>query len=161
MELLSRAYVQAVAAVAGCTSARPDPDYGSDLTLRRVDRVGPVFRIVGRNLDIQIKSTTGATVTPTEIVYDLDARAYNLLRHSTHAAPLYLVLAVLPPDPNQWLAQGEDRMELRRCAYWHSLRRAPAVPNTGTVRVHIPRENQFTPAALARITDAIVREEDV
>ncbi|QJW95019.1 DUF4365 domain-containing protein [Frigoriglobus tundricola] len=161
MEHLSRAYVQAVAAVAGCTCARPEQDYGSDLTLRRVERVGNAFMLVGRNLDLQLKSTTTATFTTDEVVYDLDIRAYNNLRRATHGAPLYLVLFVMPPDQGEWMAQSEDRLELRHCAYWLSLRRAPAVPNTSTVRVGIPRQNRFTPEALSRIMDAIRRQEDL
>jgi len=34
------------------------------------------------------------------------------------------------------------------------------VPNTATVRVRIPRQNQFTPQALERIMEAISNEED-
>ena len=161
MEQLSRAYAQAVAAVAGCTCALPETDYGSDLTLRRIERAGGVFRPVGRNLDVQLKSTKNATLTADEVIYDLDARAYNILRHATHAAPLYLVLLVMPSDRGEWIAQSEDQLELRRCAYWLSLRRAPAVPNTTSVRIRIPRQNQFTPAALERIMEAIINEEDV
>jgi hypothetical protein len=160
MEALSRAYAQAIAAMAGCTCAQPETDYGVDMTLRQIGRVGPMFRPVSRNLDIQLKSTTDAILTATEVVHDLEARAYNILRHATHAAPLYLVLLVLPPDRAEWISQSEDRLELRRCAYWMSLRRAPAVANTTSVRIHIPRQNQFTPAALTRIMEALIREED-
>ena len=161
IEQLSRAYAQAVAAVCGCTYARPESDYGTDMTLHRIEHVGGVFRPVGRNLDIQLKSTTKAIITDDEVIHDLDARAYNILRHATHGAPLYLVLLVMPPDPAEWIGQNEERLELRRCAYWLSLRRAPAVPNTRSVRVRIPRQNQFTPAALTRIMEAIINEEDV
>lgn len=161
MEGLSRAYVQAVAAVSGCTCARPEPDYGCDLTLRQIVKIGSEFRPTGRGLDIQLKSTTGATLTTTDVVYDLDVRAYNLLRRATHDAPLYLVLFVLPASPDEWLSQTEQRFELRHCAYWLSLRRRPAVRNTKTIRIHIPRQNQFTPIALARIMEAIRRQEDV
>ena len=120
-----------------------------------------MFRPVGRNLDIQLKSTTKAILTDDEVIHDLDARAYNILRHATHGAPLYLVLFVMPPDPAEWVAQDEERLELRHCAYWLSLRRARAVPNTRSVRVRIPRRNQFTPAALTRIMEALTHEEDV
>jgi hypothetical protein len=160
MEQLSRAYVQAVAAVAGCTCARPETDYGCDLTLRRIERIGAEFRPTGRNLDIQLKSTSGATLAQDEVVYDLDARAYGLLRRSTRRSPFYLILLVLPPVPAEWLFQSEERLELRRCAYWYSLRGFPAVSNASTVRVRIPRQNQFTPTALVRIMEAAAQEED-
>jgi hypothetical protein len=161
MEQLSRAYVQAVAAMAHCTCARPEQDYGVDLTIRLVEEVGGMIRPVGRNLDLQLKSTINATLTASEVVYDLDLRAYNILRKSTRRAPIFLVLLVLPPDQNNWLAHTEDRLEVRRCAYWLSLRGAVAVPNTRSVRVRIPRQNQFTPDALARIMEAAANEEDV
>jgi hypothetical protein len=131
------------------------------MTLRRIDYAGGMFRPVGRNLDIQLKSTTKATLTVNEVIYDLDVRAYNILRHATHAAPLYLVLFVMPSDETKWLTHNEDQLELRHCAYWRSLRRARAVTNTKTVRVRIPRQNQFTPAAQVRIMEALVNEEDL
>ncbi len=71
MEQLSRVYVQAVAAMCGCTTARPEPDYGVDLTLRRVRPVGDALMSVGRGLDLQLKSTTAATVTADEVIHDL------------------------------------------------------------------------------------------
>lgn len=160
MEGLSRAYVQAVAAACGCTCARPEPDYGSDLILRRVTRRGSEYQPVGRALDVQLKSTTAATLTVDEVVYDLDVRAYRLLRRSTRRVPFYLVLFALPASAADWLDHSEDRLALRGCAYWLSLRGFPAVPNTASVRVRIPRQNQFTPTALVRIMEAAANEED-
>lgn len=159
MEQLSRAYVHAVAAVCGCTCARPDPDYGIDLSLQRVKPVAGDLMPIGRPLDLQLKSTTTAMVETDRVVYDLDRRAYDLVRRATRTAPRYLVLLVLPAT--DWLGHSEQQLELRGCAYWMSLRREPAVPNTSTVRIRIPRANQFPPAALERIMDAIRREEAV
>lgn len=161
MEQLSRVYVQAVCAVAGCSCARPEPDYGCDLTIRQVARLGTAFRPVGRNLDLQLRGTTTATRTETEIVYDLDVRTYDLLRTATHAAPLLLVLYVLPQEPPEWLVQTEDQLVLKHCAYGLSLRREPAIPNRSSVRVRVPRENRFTPEALLRIMEAVRKQESV
>jgi hypothetical protein len=161
MEQLSRAYVQAVAAMCGCTCARPEPDYGVDLTIRRVNRIGDRLIPVGRSLNLQLKSTIAALREPRHIAYDLEVRAYDLLRRSTRSAPIYLVLLVMPPDPGEWLNSTEDRLELRRCAYWLSLRQKRSVSNARTKTIRIPRENQFTPSELGRIMDAIQQEEDV
>src|SRR5262245_47604173 len=122
--------------------ARPETDYGSDMTLRLVREIAGILMPLGRNLDIQLKSTTSATLTANEVIYDLDERAYTILRRATHTAPMYLVLFVMPKDQAEWLAHSEDRLELRHCAYWLSLRRA-AVANTASVRIRIPRQNQF------------------
>jgi hypothetical protein len=112
-------------------------------------------------LHLQLKSIAGATLTATEIVYDLKADAYDSLRRSTRSSPAILVLLTLPGNREEWLNHTEERLELRGCAYWLSLRGYPVRPNTSTVRIRIPRVNQFTPAALARIMEAIRRQEDV
>jgi hypothetical protein len=162
MEQLSRAYVQAVAAVCGCRWSIPVPDYGVDVNLRRVMRRGGRYREVGPSLYLQLKSTTvPAAITPEHVSYDLDVGAYNILRNTTRDSPSLLVLLVLPTDRVTWVDHTEDRLELRRCAYWLSLRRQPVVSNVATVRIQIPRTNQFTPGQLERIMEIIQRKEDV
>ena len=162
MEQLSRAYVQAVAAVCGCRWSLPVPDYGVDLDLRQVDRQREQWGEFGPILSVQLKSTTApAAVTNDHVVYDQDVRSYDLLRRSTRTAPRILILLLLPQDRAEWVNHTEDRLELRRCAYYLSLWRRPAVANTTTIRLQIPRRNQFTPASLARIMEAIRNLEDV
>jgi hypothetical protein len=161
MEQLSRAYVQAVAAVCGCTCARPEPDYGHDLTLCAVQFQGGEFTPRGRSLDLQLKSSTAADVTAGEVTFDLSVRAYNLLRRSTKYAPALLVLVLLSPNRDDWLEHAEERLSIRGRAYWLSLRGAPAVANTSTVRVRIPRVNLFTPGELSRIMTVLQQEGDL
>jgi hypothetical protein len=161
MEQLSRAYAQAIAAMAGCRSARPEPDYGIDLSLRQVVHRRGRWREEGSVLDLQLKSEAGATLTPTHVIHDLKADAYDLLRRATRNSPAILVLLVLPVNRADWIDYSEDRLELRKCAYWLSLRGFAARSNTSTVRIEIPRVNQFTPAALERIMEAIRRREDL
>jgi hypothetical protein len=161
MEQLSRAYVQAVAAVCGCTCARPEPDYGHDLTLREVQSRRGEYGPWGRSLDLQLKSTTTAEMTAGEVVYDLPVRAYNMLRRATKHAPALLVLVVLPPSRGDWLAHEENRLSICGAAYWLSLRGAAAVTNTSTVRVRIPRVNLFTPAELTRIMTVLQQRGDL
>jgi hypothetical protein len=162
MEQLSRAYVQAVAAVCGCRWSIPVPDYGVDVNLRRVVRKRGRYREAGPSLYLHLKSTTvPAAVNPDHVSYDLDVGAYNILRSATRDSPSLLVLLVMPPDRVAWVNHTEDRLELRRCAYWLSLRRQPVVPNTATLRIQIPRQNQFTPEQLERIMQSIQRKEDV
>ncbi len=161
MEQLSRAYAQAVAAVCGCRWSVPTPDYGVDLSLRTVRFGRGRWRETGVPLDLQLRSTTGAALTADHVVYDLDADTYDTLRRATRPSPAILLLLVLPLDRADWLSHTEDRLELRRCAYWYSLRGQPARANTSSVRVRIPRANQFTPAALERIMELIRRRRNV
>ena len=76
-EALCRAYVQAVAAQAGLLWGKTEPDYGVDLSLRSVGIQENRRRDVGVQIDLQLKSTTRAVVTDTEVRYDLDVQTYN------------------------------------------------------------------------------------
>ena len=95
---------------------------------------------------------------PEDIIYELDIRTYDILRRSTHIAPMFLVLLVMPVEEGEWLSHSEERLEIRRCAYWLSLRQMGPVRNVKSINVHIPRENQFTPRALGTLIDAVQGE---
>lgn len=155
-EALSLAYVQAIAAHAGVTLARPGHDYGIDLTLREVGEAHGQYLDTGIALDVQLKSTTVATREPDGVTFDLDARAYDLLRADAAGSPRVLVLLALPADEADWLSQTADELVLRHAAYWLSLRGQPASRNRRSVRVRIPGENLFTAVELGRIM-ALVR----
>src|SRR5205823_3098312 len=96
-EALSLAYVKVIAAFSGMTYSNRSKDYGIDLTLHDVQRRGPRFFETGLHLDIQVKSTTAATVTAADIGYDLAVKNYDDLRCETDQ-PRILALMVLPPD---------------------------------------------------------------
>jgi hypothetical protein len=75
------------------------------------------------------------------------------------ATPFILVLLTLTPARTDWLSHTEEKLELRGCAYWLSLRGQAASPNKVSIRVRIPRTNQFTPAGLGQIMETIRRRE--
>lgn len=87
------------------------------------------------------------------VVYDLDVRAYNLLRLETVYRPCYLVLLVLPEDESRWLTQSVDELVLRRCAYGISLRGASVTSNVQTIRITIPQSDVFSPQLVQRWMD--------
>src|SRR5438477_12171958 len=97
-QALSRAYVRAIAAHAGVICGDLGQDYGIDMFLRTVPVVGHRYTDSGDQLDLQLKSTTRARLTGAEVSYDLDVRAYNVLRVETRTCPRILVLLVLPED---------------------------------------------------------------
>ena len=147
-EALSRAYVLAVAAQAGLLSSRPDPDYGIDLSLRAVEIHNRRHADTSVQIDLQLRSTTRASVTETAVTYDLDVDTYNALRTASAGCPRYLVLYVMPEDESEWLSQSPIELCLRHCAYWLSLDGTPATTAVSTIRVAIPLANVFSADAL-------------
>jgi hypothetical protein len=147
-EALCRAYVLAIAAQAGVSWSKPDPDYGTDLSLRLVSPVDGRLRDAGAQIDLQLRSTTRAIVSETEVMYDLDVDTYNNLRNVDRPNLLFLVLLAMPPDEALWLSQDLEQLCLRHCAYWISLRGFPPTPATRSIRITIPRRNIFSVEAL-------------
>lgn len=150
-EGLSRAYVQAIAALGGYSSSTPTPDYGIDLTLHEVAVVGRRRIESGRRLDVQAKASTGARVKGDYLCYDVSVRDYETLRFAGAAVRRILVVLVLPPLEKDWLLQTTERLVLRDCAYWMSLRDWPATRNRRSIRLFVPLVNVFSVEALREI----------
>jgi hypothetical protein len=152
-EALSRAYVRAVAARAGIICGSTENDLGFDLFLRSVEIHGQQLWDGGPQLDVQLKSTSRADVRETVVVYDLEVRAYNILRQENASRPRILVVLILPEDESEWTSQTEEALILRRCAYWMSLRGAGPTTAQASVRILIPRANVFSVQALQTLMD--------
>lgn len=154
-EALCRSYVLAIAAQAGVIWSKPDCDYGIDLSLRLVSAQENRQRDVGTQLDLQLKSTTRAIVTETEVTYDLEIDAYNDLRNVTRPCPVILVLLVMPADEALWLSQTTEQLVVRHCVYWISLKGRPPISATRTTRIAIPRTNVFSVEALTTLLQGV------
>jgi Domain of unknown function (DUF4365) len=155
MEALARAYLQALAAQAGLSHSTPDFDYGIDISLRSVDHVGGKYLDSGVQVDIQLRSTTRASRTSQEIVFDLDVRTFNHLCGTRWNKPRILVLLVLPDDEAEWLVQSAKELSIRECAYWLSLQGMTTSEAASSVRVRIPIGNMLTVAALRDMMDRV------
>jgi hypothetical protein len=150
-EALSRTYVRAIAAQAGVICSEPEQDYGIDMCLRTVRVRGHRHTDASGQVDVQVKSTTQATVTATHIVYDLEVKNYEDLREEGENCPRLLVVFVMPEDESQWLSQSLEELVLRHCAYWISLEGFPPTHATTTIRITIPRANIFSAEALRNL----------
>ena len=136
-EQLSLSYVRSVVFRAGFRLSTPDvDDHGIDGTI-----VNPERRGINR-VDFQLKATTKYGIGPTAISYDLRVEDYNRLTLDDDV-PRILILFIMPDDEEQWLAQSEDEICLRKCAYWVSLMGLPPSSNSSTVRVSVPSANVF------------------
>jgi hypothetical protein len=154
-EALSRAYVRAVAALAGAICSEPDQDFGIDLCLRFVRQRGQRYADASGQVDLQVKSTKRAAVGAAEVFYDLDVKNYDDLREPGDNCPRLLVVLVLPEDEVQWLSQSPEELVLRHCAYWVSLEGAPPTTATTTVRIAIPRGNVFSVEAVQTMLERL------
>jgi Domain of unknown function (DUF4365) len=147
-EALCRAYVRAIAAQAGLICSEPEEDYGIDLCLRAIRRRGPRLADVGAQLDLQLKSTTRARVSDSEVLFDLETKTYDDLRETGDNVPRILVVLVMPVDESRWISQSPEELVLRGGAYWLSLEGYPSTKAARTVRITIPRSQVFSVQAV-------------
>jgi hypothetical protein len=157
LEQLSRAYVRAVAAVAGLAVYEPEVDHDS-IDLGLAARGGP-GTIRSPRLEIQLKATRQDLLRDDGIHYPLKLKNYEDLRGSDLLVPRILVLVLVPPEPGDWLSQSEDELVLRRCGYWLSLHEQPPTASTSSVVVVLPSVNLFTVEAVHGIMERISRQE--
>jgi hypothetical protein len=159
-EALSRAYVRAVAARTGVICVESTQDFGIDLFLRAVSVRDGEYADTGPQLDVQLKSTMRAALRDAQVIYDLEVRAYNVLREAAVAPiPRILVLMVLPEDESQWTTQTVDELVLRRCAYWLSLRGAQPTAAHTTTRIAVPCTQVFSAEAITELMSRLKQGE--
>jgi hypothetical protein len=136
-EALSRAYVAAVTAGAGYTTALMDFDRdGVDIQIRAGGSMRP-------SLDIQLKATINLGERTNAVFhFPLKRRNYDLLREQT-MTPRILVVLDLPRDEADWLSVTQDQLVMRRCGYWVSLAGAKETENKESVTILVQAANRF------------------
>ncbi|HEX4710442.1 DUF4365 domain-containing protein [Phenylobacterium sp.] len=140
-EAFSRAYISALAAGAGYTTAQPDLDRDS------VDVIVCAGGDVRPQVAAQLKATINLREVSGDYRFTLKMKNYNDLRVPT-MVPRILVVLHLPRDEPDWLTIAPDQLTLRHCAYWTSLRGQPEVIGQDTVTVPVPSANLLTVASL-------------
>jgi hypothetical protein len=152
-EQYSRAYLLAVAAVAGFSWSQPSVDDDSvDLTLHQRGGGGSVR---SPRLDVQLKCKAAPTPTESEFSLSIKLKNYDDLRDPTVLVPRILVVVLVPDDLGDWLAHSEAELALRRCAYWVSLRGLPPSTNKTGQTVTLQRQQTFNVQSLRGIMGRI------
>jgi len=143
-EGLSRAYVTAVAHMAGMNCANSEHDYGIDGSLIDV-RVLPNGRRCesGFKIDFQLKATINMDIHESKIHFPLEAKNYNDLVEVDVGTPRILIVYFMPESQEDWLSLTKEHLILKHCAWWCSLRGLPATTNTSTRTVEIPMNQVF------------------
>jgi hypothetical protein len=153
---LSYAYLHAVASHAGmaCSvSNRHEDNNGIDANLTAW---GP-FVSGGYLTEVTIKVQLKATICMPagegdNLSYFLKGvDRYNDLRAETVSNARILVVLFLPPDAEMWLEHTSEQLALLRCAYWQSLRGAPATLNSSGATVKLPIGQQFDAQSLKNL----------
>lgn len=154
-EEFSNAFVQAVVSAAGYTLAKPSVDDDSvDWMIAASKKTGE-FR--SPRLELQLKSTSNVEIRNAVLPFPLKLKNYDELRPTNFLVPRILVVVLLPDNVDQWLELSEERLVLRHCAYWTSLRGREEVDNDYQVTVHLPEEQKFDVQSLSSIMSAISR----
>lgn len=154
-ELLSVSYVSAVVAHAGFTPSSVAHDFGIDMGVHKLGVMNDDTIVdLGSVLNLQLKATINWAADKSDIIYDLDAIAYNKLIFSREnsSTPCVLVLCCLPKEHLDWLHICEDQLAIRKCCYWHYLE-GNSTPNSSSQRIRIPRNQILTSTALKDIID--------
>jgi hypothetical protein len=152
-EQFSNAYLCAVAAAAGFQSYKPLPDV--DKTDWVIAAPGPKGTVRSPKVEVQLKCTSRDVLRDDHLTFSIDVETYDDLRDPSHMIPRILAVVIVPEDVREWLAHSEERLELRHCGYWASLREQPETDNSTSVTVHIPRSQQFTVESLTEILERI------
>lgn len=148
-ERLNLAYVHAVAGRAGVNVEHSIHDYGVDGSFRAVQVVEGRHIQTGFPVDFQLKATVNWRFDSDRVVYDLDARAHDMMvTRERSAVPLVLILMCLPEDERLWLRATERALLIKNSCYWHWLQAGPPSGNSSSVRVRIPRANLLTSESL-------------
>jgi Domain of unknown function (DUF4365) len=148
---LATAYIQAVAATAGCTIAIQRKDYGIDGTLRYVTPSDDGFHETGFPVDFQLKGTSIDEADGDEVVFDLKVANYNkIVARSPKSAPYYLLLICFPHGPVEWCRVSDEELVLAARAYWWTEVGARALLRS-TKRIRIPNTQRLSNDAIVRM----------
>lgn len=158
-EAFSSAYIQAVAAVAGCSIASPKPD-NDKLDWLIGSRVRGL-KFTKPYLCVQAKCLLSGLAEGEHIPYSLDIETYDNLRDEQVSIPRILVVVLAPKSFSKWLVQSEQQLAMSHCGYWLSLKGLPEFPEQDSRVVHLPRLNVFSPLSLQSMMTRISNGEDL
>jgi len=163
---LSYAYLHAVAShasVACQVASRMHDGLGIDAMLTLRHDFGPPAILTDITLHLQLKATTRTPVhNDGRFSYFLkDAQEYERLRKASSLPPRLLAVLFLPTPQADWLTCAAEQLVLRKCAYWTSLRGAPASKNDSGQTVYLPDTQVLSPDGLRALFERVAHQEEL
>lgn len=157
-EEFSYSYVWAISATAGFVFELARVDRNSiDCRFRALDSTHKKAPAI----EVQMKCTSKLDFDGDDVKFVLPVNNYNHLRARV-IVPRILIVVHVPEVAADWLVSGgEQKSEIRYCAYWRSLRGEPATKNEATVTVPIKRTSLFTRSALEAMMDRANKREQL
>ncbi|GGK73293.1 DUF4365 domain-containing protein [Streptomyces flaveus] len=151
------AFFQATVAAAGFT-AQKQAEADLYLTDFDVGHPGPLGRLRYPKIGVQVKSSRNARLTQNDVRYKLKSKYYNELARPAHewASPTFLVVVLVPKDPDDWMEVSADQLVLKDAAYWtclHGQRQRQDLHPDTKVTLSVPRANLLTAEALRDMFD--------
>lgn len=137
-EKFSIAYIKAVAAQSDIKVGSWNHDSHSvDGTLRWEDGRRPM-------IDFQAKCSSQELIRSDYVRFPLEKKNYDELRPLGLPAPIFLIVVLVPNDPEEWLRFSDDELCSQSCGYFRSLEGMPPLEEGRQQRtVEIPRQNVF------------------
>ena len=137
-EALSKAYIHAVASMAGYTTAVYEQDLdGVDVRIQAGGDMRPA-------IEIQAKATTLLGKPDAEGFFHFPLKVGNYAHLTIPTqTPRVLVVLDMPSEAEGWAVLTPDGLSLRRRAYWLDLKGCQPVENRQTVTVLIPQCQVF------------------
>jgi hypothetical protein len=108
-----------------------------------------------------LKATTDWVVENDEVVYDVEAKAYNDLVNrfnEPRGTPMVLIVMCLPKDEAEWLDISTEQLILRHCCFWCRVG-GTRTDNTATQRIRIPRTHMLDQASVGELLDKVKKGE--
>lgn len=145
-ERLSIAYLTAVAGAAGLQVTKFDLDKASIDAI-----VMPISGLKGRQVNFQLKATSGDVFDGDNVKFALPIKNYNDLRDPGLTNPHYLVVVHLPGAASDWLSTTLDQLIIHGGAYFANLAGLPETPNAATKTIVFPKSQVFDVAIISQM----------
>lgn len=160
-EQISVAYAHMVGTAAGLTTGRWDTDMdGVDLSLKSSVEYTTVSAAV---LDLQMKCTSSSWRDKgSHYIYPVSAKVYKKLTNPKRHSQAIFCLTVVPDDATKWLKKDVSGLLAHAHTYWLAARDFPLLPDgQDSVTLHIPKENELTPAQLLNMIKDLYGTEEM